>query len=370
MHQSDYPFGRSLGRKLILLFGSVLLTLALVEGALRLFKLPLPDRFFTPNDDFGWFHVPGRTGWQRTPELAVPISINQEGLRDSEHSYEKTEGIYRILLLGDSFVEGLQVPLEQTIGKQLETRLSSSTTGPIYEVINAGVSRFGTDNEILFYDFLGRNYDPDMVILFFFYNDLYDNIEEPYFLLEGGAIRPIVPKPMNVLGLAGELRSWLWDHFHVYRLLTVIWNLMNYLVELAGPRVSGGGGIPFLLEDPADQAAAMELTGALLEDFNGELASEGRNLLVVGIGEMSAIEGTDDNNPSPTEAINRRLGEVLDERGVEYIDLIPGFRSDYSVTGNGLFWPGDGHWNSAGHTLAAELILERTTKLGWLSLGP
>lgn len=361
--------GRSVRGKLLIWSGSLILALGLIEGVLLLLKLPLPDRFFVPNQDFGWFHIPGRSGWQRTPELAVPISINQHGLRDSEHTYEKAEGTYRILLLGDSFVEGLQVPLEQTVGKQLEARLISSAKGVGYDVINGGVSRFGTDNEILFYDYLGSRYDPDRVILFFFYNDLYDNLEEPYFRLSDGGLEPVTPKPVNVLGPAGEVRGWLWDRFQVYRLLVVVGSILG-LADPARPTAEGKGNIPFLLEDAQDEAAAIRLTAALLEEFDERLRSEDRRLLVVGIGEMSAIERPAGTNPSPTEAINRKLGEALVEGGVEYLDLIPGFRSRFNESGSRLFWPGDGHWNAAGHALAAELVMRRVTELGWLSADP
>lgn len=361
--------GRSFGSKLLIWSGSLILALGLIEGVLLLLKLPLPDRFFVPNQDFGWFHIPGRSGWQRTPELAVPISINEHGLRDSEHTYEKAAGTYRILLLGDSFVEGLQVPLEQTVGKQLEARLISWANGVEYEVINGGVSRFGTDNEILFYDYSGSRYDPDLVILFFFYNDLYDNLEEPYFRLNDGEIEPVTPKPVNVLGPAGELRGWLWDRLHFYRLLVVVASILS---SIGGTQATAGSepGIPFLLEDAGEEAEAVRLTASLLEEFDERLRAEGRRLLVVGIGEMSAIERPAGTVPSPTEAINRQLGEALVEGGVEYLDLIPGFRSRFAQPGSRLFWPGDGHWNAAGHALAAELVMMRLSELGWVSSDP
>lgn len=347
-----------------------LLTLAALEGALRIFKLPLPDRFFAPNADFGWFHIPGRSGWHRTPELEVPVSINQLGLRDADYPYEKDDGTFRVLMLGDSFVEGLQVPLEHTVAKQLEARLSSAAVGIDYEVINAGVSRFGTDNEILFYDFEGRKYDPDLVILFFFYNDLYDNVEEPYFLLRDDTVHPVDPKPMNVLGPAEELRGWLWDRFQLYRLLTVVFNLLAHVVELLGPTIGSEGGTPFLLEERADQQAAIELTATLLQSFKRDLDTEGRHLLVVGIAEMGAVERSETDLASPTEAINNALAEALSERGVPYLNLIPGFRKHYTREGNRLFWPGDAHWNTEGHALAADLVLEHLLELGWLEDQP
>jgi hypothetical protein len=148
--------------------------------------------------------------------------------------------------------------------------------------------------------------------------------------------------------------------------VVVVGNLLGYLIGRAGPGEGGGGDIPFLLKNRADEAAALELTGALLEDFNEQLTSDGRRLLVVGIGEMSAVERDDGRINHPTRDINRRLGETLAKRGVLYLDLIQGFRARYASSSVSLFWPGDGHWNELGHALAAELVLEALRVGGWL----
>ena len=174
--RADVQRARRANVRLVLV--SVSVTLLVFELLLRLFPMPLPDRFFAPNQDFGWFHIPGREGWQATQEYRVRISINEQGLRDSEHAYAKPAGVYRILLLGDSFIEALQVPLQDTVGKRLEAVLNERSSGEQrYEVINGGVSRFGTDNELLFYQCEGNRYQPDLVVLMFYHNDVTDNVE-------------------------------------------------------------------------------------------------------------------------------------------------------------------------------------------------
>ena len=54
----------------------------------------------------GWSHVPAASGRLLSPEFDVEISINRDGLRDFDYPRQKTVGAQRILLLGDSFVEG------------------------------------------------------------------------------------------------------------------------------------------------------------------------------------------------------------------------------------------------------------------------
>jgi hypothetical protein len=42
--------------------------------------------------------------------------------------------------------------------------------------------------------------------------------------------------------------------------------------------------------------------------------------------------------------------------GIAALDLLPGFAERAAVSSEPLFWPNDGHWNAAGHRLAAELL--------------
>jgi GDSL-like lipase/acylhydrolase family protein len=60
----------------------------------------------------------------------------------------------------------------------------------------------------------------------------------------------------------------------------------------------------------------------------------------------------DDNVPD----ITRGLRDLFDRRGIEYLDLIPGFR-EHARAGEQLFFEVDGHPNQRGYALAGELIL-------------
>lgn len=73
----------------------------------------------------------------------MKVSINSKGLRDVEHNCEKEEGIFRIVVLGDSFMEAYQVPLEQSFPRLLEKNLNKRSSKKV-EVINLGVGGHGT----------------------------------------------------------------------------------------------------------------------------------------------------------------------------------------------------------------------------------
>src|SRR4029079_7256646 len=103
--------------------------------------------------------------------------FTSHGFRDFERTYAKPPGVFRIVVLGDSYVEGFQVPLENAFPAQLEKQLNGqSTDGRRYEVIALGQSGFGTAEEYLRYVNFGTLYSPDLVLLAFLtYNDFQDN---------------------------------------------------------------------------------------------------------------------------------------------------------------------------------------------------
>jgi len=176
---------------------STFLVLALGEVLCR-FYIPYSDDFWQPNQVFGWGLVPGYKGLSRGENTAF-AEINPKGLRDYEYGYEKDAGTFRILVLGDSFCEAIGLPLEEAFHKRLEKKLNDKVKGPKVEVINTGVSGFGTDNELLFCIHEGYKYDPDLVLLVFNVgNDISDNshnlapgFPKPYFVLEGDKLKHV-----------------------------------------------------------------------------------------------------------------------------------------------------------------------------------
>lgn len=119
----------------------------------------------------GWKNIPGFEG----TTMGQPLTINSKGLRDREYSYEKPAGTRRMLVLGDSMTWGLGVGDDQIFTEVLERKLERET--PKWEVINAGVSGWGTDQEYLFLKEEGFKYEPDIVmVVYYLVNDREDNV--------------------------------------------------------------------------------------------------------------------------------------------------------------------------------------------------
>jgi lysophospholipase L1-like esterase len=110
------------------------------------------------------------------------VEYNGKGYRGPEASYEKPDDVYRILIIGDSFVEAIQVPYEETFQAQLQARLSEQDTAERrYEVVAMGRTGWGTVHETVYYQVEGYKYDADLVILMFYINDVADNFPRFFY---------------------------------------------------------------------------------------------------------------------------------------------------------------------------------------------
>lgn len=126
----------------------------------------------------GWRNIPN---WKATTH-GKPLSINSQGLRDSEHGFEKPEGVRRVLVLGDSYTWGYGVGDQEIFCHLLERRFQDR--GESVEVINSGVSGWGTDQELLYLRQEGLKYLPDVVVVALFIgNDLDNNVAAEQYLL-------------------------------------------------------------------------------------------------------------------------------------------------------------------------------------------
>ena len=121
------------------------------------------DTFWHPAPLLIWTNIPNKRGFSRSQEVGeIPVVINSKGLRDVEYNYAKPEDVFRIFVLGDSFVQAFQVDAEDSFPKLLGAQLNErSSSAARFEVVNARVTGCGTDQELLFFRQEGCRYSPD-----------------------------------------------------------------------------------------------------------------------------------------------------------------------------------------------------------------
>jgi hypothetical protein len=132
--------------------------------------------FLQPNAEVGWTLAPDFSFvWSgRNPycvEFTVPVQTNAIGFRDRAWSAAASPETIRIAVIGDSFVEAIQVQAEETATRQLERRLSARFPGQRFETMNFGVSNYSVGQFLMAYDAFVRPFKPDYVVVLAAYLD-------------------------------------------------------------------------------------------------------------------------------------------------------------------------------------------------------
>ena len=120
-----------------------------------------------PDEVLGWRFTAGSKYWSNK-ENDHPITgrINSYGWRDKEWLPQKPDNLYRIAVLGDSYVEGFEIESDQTFLTLTEQQLNSGRDTKV-ELMNFGRAGFGQAEELLVLKNHIQPFSPDMVILLF-----------------------------------------------------------------------------------------------------------------------------------------------------------------------------------------------------------
>jgi hypothetical protein len=106
-------------------------------------------------------------------DYSYVFHTNSLGLRDGEISIEKPDGVFRVLVVGDSYVEGWGAQDNEVFTEVAEKNLQD--TGLNIEVINAGVASYSPTLELDWLRLYGMSLNPDLVIMMVDVNDFHDD---------------------------------------------------------------------------------------------------------------------------------------------------------------------------------------------------
>lgn len=361
--------GRSKTPALVAALASTIPALVVIELLCRAFApQPLALSYRTP---LGLtLHIPDATIRYARSEFDHPISINSLGLRGPEVTLPKPPGSFRILILGDSFTEGKQVSFEETFARQLEGRLAAALPDRQWEVVNAGVSGYGTADEIKFFEAYGHDLGADLVILgFFIGNDVMNNALSPFFAWKNGEL---VENPVRPLSRAQIMRSrtaeFLTSHFHFVQFLR------DRLRELHGSRRPAEENEPTVADDSENASDPRDANGwafsdALVGRLRGLVAESGAGFLLVAIPtrlQVDIAQRDPEKGPIGAEVDwpQRLLAAFARSERVPFLDLLPALRDGARTAP--AYYQIDAHFNARGHSIAADEIFRSLTSEGLL----
>ncbi len=377
----------------LLLIISFSVAIAVLEIALRLLGIGYPSFYdvdkkrghaLIPNMSARWNHE--GNGW---------VSINADGLRDRAYDKPKPENHYRIVVLGDSFSEAIQVDAAAAYWNVLEQQLSGcpSLAEKTVEVINFGVGDYGTAQQYLTLQEKALAYQPDLVLLQIFTgNDLVNNSRA---LSPGDRLSPFWEQvngqwqmnfDFNQTATFQRRDSWqrrtLFWFINRSRLLQVLNETKRLLVTRRGlthQPPSDGDVIPILdfdvnlYQPPTNEVwqQAWAATESLLTQIQQTSVKNNADFVAVTLSNPPQVY-PDPEVRARLQAMgaqdlfypDQRLAQFGERQSIDVITLAPQLQQQADATQT--YWhgfdntlPGVGHWNQQGHQFAAELISKK-----------
>lgn len=385
---------KNLLSKFLLLVLSVTFALGLAEIGLRIAHIGYPGlggklHIFTWNPYTGVSLRPNAEGLAHI-ENTVYVKINSAGFHDREHSKAKPPNTYRIAVLGDSFTEAMQVPVDKSFTSVMERDLAGcpGLDGKSVEAINFGVSGYGTAQELLILQHYVWDYSPDLVVLAFFTgNDvqnnnriLQDDPYRPYFVHENGKL-VLDDSFLHAPGWKQQFSwpklalSWAVGHSHVLQVMAAA---MNYITRknADGIKPTEMGLNDAIYRPPSDPVwqDAWSVTDDLIGEMNSEVKAHNAKFLVTTLSSSIQV----DPDPTAREQLEKRLGvsdlfypddrvqQVSERDGIPVLTLAPAFQKyaqEHSVQLHGFHGSRQGHWNEAGHELGGEMMAQKVCQM-------
>ena len=332
-------------------------------------------------------------GWSPRPLVTsssarangAPIEINSAGFRDREHAIAKPDGVFRIVVLGDSFVAGEEVDFDELFWRVTNREIETCRPrGKRSEILGFGVNGYGTAQELLVLRKHALRYQPDLVLLAFFTgNDVINNSaaldrhpERPYFQLRNNEL---VLDDANLTTRAFRSDLWWSDlgqsiynrlrSLQVLRQLYLTDKARRKYLNLSVPEQLAANLDSGIYQPPETEEwiSAWQISEALISRVNREAAAAGADFWLVSMTNPEQVypdpdvrDGLSGRNASADLFYpDRRLSGFAALLGFQMISLAAPLRAyaernNVPLHGSAEF--AGGHWNKTGHAVAGHEI--------------
>jgi hypothetical protein len=384
-----------ISKKKELLFGAVvilfffLVTFGITELYFRFFNPQLPA-FLRPDPVLGTMHFSNYTVRQNNSCIQAVTHLNKDGMNDVDHETKKPEGVYRVAVIGDSYVEAMQFPLEQAYFKVMENALRER--GYTVEVLAFGVGGFGTLQEYYLLRDYALKYDPDLVILSIFtYNDIRNNsflleknLDMPYATLnEDGTISlpDFKLREEYVRIFESPLRTLVFEHSHlvrfVYRLSNQSVAFRNFLAffHLQTPSIQDSkkrmddSNELYLTEMSDDWSDAWKVTEELIKKTKDLSEQNHSKFMMYSLSNdvqlsderFSAVRNQYPQSKLDPELPEKMLSSISERNSMRYFSALPALKTLHSE-GVVVHPKCHGHWSPEASAHSGELLADYVEK--------
>jgi cell division protein ZapA (FtsZ GTPase activity inhibitor) len=236
-----------------------------------------------------------------------------------------------------------------------------------YQVINAGVSGYGTVQELSYLKKSGIEFKPEIVMLNLFVgNDLHDNISPYEATVENGYL---VPSMINE-GYLQKARTFLNVHSHLYRLLEkgAVTVLSGFMEKYVRGKIQIDEYQSLLFQKPTNKKIANELdvTFRAIKEMDCFTKSINSKLIIILIPINCQVDELQKqtfikNNYSINQQIDmdnpqKTIVEWARSNNISVVDLLPEMSKANKVSKT--YWKLNGHLNVFGNRVVADILFD------------
>jgi hypothetical protein len=331
----------------------------------------------------GFIYKPLSKRYEKGREYNALYQISSVGLRDREYGPKK-DGVFRILLVGDSFSVSHGLSIEDSLSRQIEGALqhevlSSGKKGKI-EVINASVGGYSPYNYWKAYHKWAPVFKPDAVLVGLSPDDYECSDETVRYLIENGETMGVsttgeIPKRSGKLSLK-KIRKWLsWNsEFYVLMRNFLYYNDLGGRITLA----KNPGGIEndtqfkmYLTSQAENVPKAYSKTFSYLKKLKNDTDSDGVGLAIISVPLKMEIDVKEYNNVILSKYLKKDdldinlpfkvIAKFCLNNQIPILDPRPAIRRRQAE--KPCYFMYDGHWNAEGVHIAASSIATQ-----WLNI--
>ncbi|MBX2992033.1 MAG: SGNH/GDSL hydrolase family protein [Bacteroidetes bacterium] len=323
-------------KSFILFFTSILVSLLFAETIVRLFVPQETKRLAVYDKELGWRGKPGGSGVyiRNEDSIYVPFQYNSMGFRDDEVR-PRNNVAQRILFLGDSFVENLEVSYEKMFVPLVRKRIADATASRV-DLVALSSQGYSTAQELLAFRKYRAELRPDYVVLFFYTgNDFEDNLRPDFASLDSAGT--LIFPENKTSWMKQQLLSfkrWLYESSYL------VFYIKNVIESYAAVN----------LGDESKHAAtgsdeySFEITRRLILEMRRSVEEHGGKFALVIFTNKYELS---ENRLEKTAFIK----QVCDEAGISWTDATAFLREEH-------FFRIDEHFSEAGHHIVAERVYD------------
>ncbi len=264
------------------------------------------------------------------------VGYNEYGFRGKFPPVKKDSDEYRILCLGDSFVEGFGTSEDSTFPKLLQNYIQSDDKK--ISILNGGICGSNPYNEIKLYKNKLKAYNPDLVIIEINNGDIYDS--------------KFVGKTEKL-----PINEYFYAISHLYRIIDGILEKadLHFNIKIGFFDLFISEEMIIENEKKEEKEKGQNERKKMIENliyFQQQLLNEKKELVIIYLPMQNELFKKE----------NSALKKELLKQKISFIDLQKAYEIQIPINADSLqtyYWKNDGHHTPKGYNLMAKIVAQK-----------